>query len=132
MANAGFLVPRPSKCPQCKGGRVGMDECEKCAGSGTVFMVKGKYYPDTREGYDAAERSLNCFDPSASGRALAELVIEEGLEFQKLEMQPLDERYLELRKFTDAEIMRAFAIPRERIERPWLGVADVIEMLKPR
>jgi hypothetical protein len=59
MANKGFLVPRPSKCPECKGGTKGMDVCEKCAGTGTVFLVSGRYYPDTRQGYDAAERALN-------------------------------------------------------------------------
>lgn len=59
MANVGFLVPRPRACPECKGGTKGMDVCEKCAGSGTVFLVNGRYYPDTREGYDQAERALN-------------------------------------------------------------------------
>lgn len=58
-SNAGFLVPRPSKCPDCKGGRVGMNECEKCAGTGTVFKVGYKFFPDTKDGYIQAERALN-------------------------------------------------------------------------
>jgi DnaJ-class molecular chaperone len=57
--NFGFLVPRPSKCTECKGGTKGMDVCETCAGTGTVFKVGTKTWPDTREGYDQAERALN-------------------------------------------------------------------------
>jgi hypothetical protein len=53
-----FLVPRPSPCPECKG-RVGMDYCKTCENTGTVFRVSGKTYPDTREGYNQAERALD-------------------------------------------------------------------------
>jgi hypothetical protein len=57
--NFGFLVPRPSKCPDCQGGTKGMDVCEKCAGTGTIFKVGTKTWPDTRDGYAQAERALN-------------------------------------------------------------------------
>jgi hypothetical protein len=40
-----------------------MAMCEACAGSGTVFKIirnyQTKIFPDTREGYTAAERELN-------------------------------------------------------------------------
>lgn len=55
----GHLVPRPAACPDCNGGRVSMAECEKCAGTGTIFRVKGEIFPDTKDGYDQAERKLN-------------------------------------------------------------------------
>jgi hypothetical protein len=58
MANIGFLVPRPSQCPDCRGGRIGMDDCDRCAGTGTVFHINGKYFPDTAQGYKAAEAEL--------------------------------------------------------------------------
>jgi hypothetical protein len=58
MANSGFLVPRPSKCGDCRDGMVGMDMCERCAGTGTVFKVNGKLFPDTRDGYERAEKEL--------------------------------------------------------------------------
>lgn len=35
-----------------------MDYCDKCAGTGTVFRVNGKYFADTAEGYKAAEAEL--------------------------------------------------------------------------
>jgi hypothetical protein len=57
--HSGFLVPRPSKCTECKGGTKGMDVCETCKGSGTIFRVNGTVFPDTRDGYEAAERALN-------------------------------------------------------------------------
>lgn len=58
MANSGFLCPRPSKCPECIGGTVGMDSCETCKGTGTVFKANGKTFPDTKDGYDAASKEL--------------------------------------------------------------------------
>jgi hypothetical protein len=61
MTNVGFLVPRPSKCPDCNGQC--LPGCEKCAGTGAIFKVgkvgSQKTWPDTREGYDAAEKELN-------------------------------------------------------------------------
>lgn len=62
VSNSGFLVPRPKPCPDCKGGRIGMDDCERCAGTGTVLVANGKMFPDTREGYDAAGKELNRSD----------------------------------------------------------------------
>lgn len=53
-----FLVPRPSACPDCKSGRLGLDECLTCAGTGTIYKVDGKTYPDTKEGYEAAQKAL--------------------------------------------------------------------------
>lgn len=41
-----------------------MDYCDKCAGTGTVFRVNGKF-ADTAEGYKAAEAEL--FSGAASG-----------------------------------------------------------------
>lgn len=65
-----FIVPRPSQCPDCKGGTVGMAMCLTCAGSGTIFKVNDTIFPDTREGYDAAEKELNKIDaPFEVGRA---------------------------------------------------------------
>lgn len=54
-----FLVPRPSQCPDCMGGHIGMDQCDKCEGTGVVFKVKNATYPDTRKGYEDAEKALN-------------------------------------------------------------------------
>ena len=53
-----FYVPRPVPCPACKHGRVGMDCCKTCEGTGTVYKVRGKLFPDTREGYERAEREF--------------------------------------------------------------------------
>ena len=133
MANVGFLVPRPSKCTDCKGGTKGMDVCETCKGSGTIFRVNGSIFPDTREGYDAAERALNRY-PSP-GRALAELVIEEGLEFQKLELSAADAKHIERSREFLSLIAATFRIPvgSESVGVvPGNYVADLIEMLKPR
>lgn len=58
-----YLVPRPSDCPACRGGRVGLDLCEPCGGTGRVFQVKGQTFPDTRKGFDAAYELLNGFAP---------------------------------------------------------------------
>ena len=33
--------------------------CETCAGSGTIFRVNEKVFPDTREGYDGANEAMN-------------------------------------------------------------------------
>lgn len=51
-------VPRSQPCPECVGGRVAIDRCEKCGHSGRVYIVKGQIYPDTREGYEAAEKAF--------------------------------------------------------------------------
>lgn len=59
MANKGFLVPKPSQCPECKGGRNGMDYCDTCEGTGTIFKVNGKTFPDTKKGYDEAQKALD-------------------------------------------------------------------------
>lgn len=46
---------------------MGLDYCDKCAGTGTVFRINGKYFADTAEGYKAAEAEL--FSGAASGAA---------------------------------------------------------------
>lgn len=55
----GFIVPRPSPCPECKGGRIDMKRCETCQETGTIFKVGSKTFPDTRDGYDQAQRELD-------------------------------------------------------------------------
>lgn len=52
------ITPRPYACPDCRGGRVGMTDCQTCAQTGVVFKVNGRTFPDTREGYIAAEAEL--------------------------------------------------------------------------
>jgi hypothetical protein len=48
--------PIPQVCPHCDfgSGQRGMDRCAKCDGSGSVFLVKGKLFPNTEDGFKAA------------------------------------------------------------------------------
>ena len=53
---APFDEPQPQVCPHCDfgSGQRGMDRCAKCDGSGSVFIVKGKLYPNTENGFKEA------------------------------------------------------------------------------
>jgi len=44
------------KCWHCDfgSGYRGMDTCSRCDGTGSVFVVAGQTYPNTREGYTEA------------------------------------------------------------------------------
>jgi hypothetical protein len=39
-----------------------MDRCGKCNGTGSIFMVKGRRYPNTKIGYERAFAELNASD----------------------------------------------------------------------
>lgn len=47
-------------CPHCdfSGGTRGMDRCHVCDGTGSVFWVYGRSYPNTEEGYNRALNAL--------------------------------------------------------------------------
>jgi hypothetical protein len=53
--------PKPSACPYCdlSMGTRGMDRCRFCDGTGSVFWVKKRCFPNTKEGYDKAKALLN-------------------------------------------------------------------------
>lgn len=53
--------PMPGVCPHCDfgTGQRGMDSCGKCQGTGSIFRVKGKLYPNTEDGYKRAFAALN-------------------------------------------------------------------------
>lgn len=59
-----MVEPKPTSCPHCdfSGGTRGMDRCSKCDGTGSVFRVGGRYYPNTKEGYEAAVKAANALD----------------------------------------------------------------------
>lgn len=46
----------PSTCPYCDfgSGQRGMDSCGKCDGTGSLFWVGRKFFPNTELGYNEA------------------------------------------------------------------------------
>lgn len=48
--------PQPKACWRCDfaSGYRGMDRCHICDGTGSVFLVKGSYFPNTEAGFRAA------------------------------------------------------------------------------
>lgn len=52
--------PKPYNCWHCdfSSGRRGMDRCGKCDGTGSVFMVGQKLFPNTEKGYEDAKRAI--------------------------------------------------------------------------
>jgi DnaJ-class molecular chaperone len=48
--------PKPQRCHRCDfgSGQRGMDRCPTCDGTGSVFFVNGQFFPNTKEGYEAA------------------------------------------------------------------------------
>jgi len=54
--------PKARHCPHCdfSCGQRGMDRCHICDGTGSVFLVNGKYYPNTKDGYEKAKESHKC------------------------------------------------------------------------
>lgn len=48
--------PKPMTCDRCDfgTGTRGMDRCSRCDGTGSIFFVAGRYFANTKEGYDAA------------------------------------------------------------------------------
>ena len=51
----------PFGCPACDFGmgRRGMDRCSKCDGTGSGFYIGRKFFPNTKEGHDAALAKLS-------------------------------------------------------------------------
>ncbi len=47
--------PKPTACPICFQGYRGMDRCAKCDGTGSIFIVGGKSFPNTKDGYEKAK-----------------------------------------------------------------------------
>lgn len=58
-------------CPHCdfSCGQRGMDRCGKCDGTGAIYRVNGKIYPNTQEGLDAALAS-----PTAASQPVPKMV----------------------------------------------------------
>lgn len=52
--------PKPRACPRCdfSSGQRGMDRCHYCDGTGSVFLAGGRYHPNTKEGFEAAQADL--------------------------------------------------------------------------
>ena len=52
--------PIPVSCPYCdfSRGTRGMDRCAKCKGTGSVFWVGNRTYPNTKEGYEDALKAM--------------------------------------------------------------------------
>lgn len=47
-------------CPwHCDGGWRGMDACNRCGTTGTVFRLFGRVYPNTERGWQAAREVVN-------------------------------------------------------------------------
>jgi DnaJ-class molecular chaperone len=47
--------PKPSTCWKCSGmGYRGMDRCNWCDTTGSVFRVGGMTFPNTKEGFEQA------------------------------------------------------------------------------
>ncbi len=53
--------PKARHCPHCdfSSGHRGMDRCHICDGTGSVFYVGDRYYPNTEKGFRAAIRTKN-------------------------------------------------------------------------
>lgn len=51
--------PKPRACPHCdfSSGQRGMDRCGLCKGTGSVFLAGGRYYANTKEGFEAAVKA---------------------------------------------------------------------------
>lgn len=51
-----MIEPKPMTCNICDfgTGTRGMDRCSRCDGTGSVFFVRGHFYPNTKEGYENA------------------------------------------------------------------------------
>lgn len=53
--------PKVYTCDHCDfgTGHRGMDWCSKCGGTGSVFRVGLRVFPNTKKGYEEAVRELN-------------------------------------------------------------------------
>lgn len=53
LADAGIAELKPSGCTRCDfgSGHRGMDRCAPCDGTGEVFRVGGRSWPNTEQGY---------------------------------------------------------------------------------
>lgn len=51
---------KPITCHHCDfgSGQRGMDRCSKCGGTGSGFWANGSFYPNTKEGHDAAVHEI--------------------------------------------------------------------------
>lgn len=54
------IEPGALNCPFCdfSMGYRGMDRCPKCDGTGSVFFVDGRYFPNTKEGFEKAMKQI--------------------------------------------------------------------------
>jgi len=65
LEEAAKVDPEPEPCPKfCNRGMIGMDNCNVCGITGSVFRVRNKLFPNTSKGYSEAR--------SAAIRALGE------------------------------------------------------------
>lgn len=65
--------PSARQCHYCdfSSGHRGMDWCSKCDGTGSIFVIGGHIYPNTKEGYKAAKNFLNGRAPNYLSRGIA-------------------------------------------------------------
>lgn len=57
---ASALEPTPMICWVCSGwGYRGMDRCNWCDTTGSIFKVAGERFPNTEEGFNKAKAKLN-------------------------------------------------------------------------
>ena len=55
------MKPEPKAIPcqcSCFGGMRGNQTCHCCDGTGSQFVANGKYFPNTKEGWDKAVKEL--------------------------------------------------------------------------
>lgn len=53
------IEPVPTGCWTCSGmGYRGMDRCNYCDCTGSVFIVNGESYPNTKKGFDQAVAAM--------------------------------------------------------------------------
>jgi hypothetical protein len=53
--------PHPVRCNICDfgSGQRGMDRCSTCDGTGSMFVVNGRRFPNTEEGFNKALEAQN-------------------------------------------------------------------------
>lgn len=62
--------PRAIECHHCDfgSGRRGMDRCPTCDGTGALFRVAARYFPNTEAGYRAALEEMATTDRQGGER----------------------------------------------------------------
>lgn len=57
------LEPKIIPCTRhCFGGMIGMDNCNVCGRTGSMFLANGETFPNTETGYHAAVRAMQSVD----------------------------------------------------------------------